>query len=296
MNRVLITGIEGFTGRYLAAELEAHGWEVWGLGLRDANGEARQLRCDLGDLDGLKRAVAEVQPDAAIHLAAIAFPGHGDSTEFYHTNLIGSRNLLVALAGLRRKPTSVLLASSATVYGNSLEGLLDERSPTNPTSEYAVSKLAMEYMARLWLSVLPIVIVRPFNYTGVGQPEHFLLPKIVAHFRRRAEVIELGNTDVSRDFCDVRAVARAYRGLLETQPTGEVINVSSGRVHSLRDIIAMATMMTGHDLRVEVNPRFVRPAEVKSLGGNPAKLQALVGGWDTPPLEHTLRWMLACSE
>ncbi|MDO1841400.1 GDP-mannose 4,6 dehydratase, partial [Escherichia coli] len=67
--------------------------------------------------------------------------------------------------------------------------------------------------------------------------DNFLLPKIVSHFRRKAEVIELGNLDVWRDFSDVRAVVQAYRGLIEARPVGQAINVSSGTTHSLREVL-----------------------------------------------------------
>jgi len=155
-----------------------------------------------------------------------------------------------------------------------------------------VSKLAMEYMARLWMDKLPIVIARPFNYTGVGQTESFLLPKIVGHFRRGAEVIELGNLDVWRDFSDVRAVAQAYRRLLEVCPAGETVNVCSGKAHSLREVIAMAESVSGRSIQVQVNPAFVRASEVKTLCGDATKLRSVIGEWATPPLEDTLRWML----
>ena len=300
MKRALTTGIDGFTGRYVAAELAAHGWEVWGLGLREAQGQSRYFRCDLADLPRLTEVVADIRPDAVIHLAGIAFVAHGDAQECYRTNLLGSRNLLAALAApalaaCQCKPASVVMASSANVYGNVAEGWLDEQSPTRPANDYAVSKLAMEYMAQLWLEVLPIVIVRPFNYTGVGQAEHFLLPKIVAHFRRRDAVIKLGNQDVWRDFSDVRAVARVYRCLLEPRFAGETVNVASGRMHSLREILDMARSITGHDICVEIDADLVRSAEVERLGGSPARLMSLIGGWDTPPLEETLRWMLSQS-
>lgn len=290
--KALITGIKGFTGRYLEAELEAAGWEVWGIGFHEEP-EAERYRCvDLADADRLRSVVGELQPDAVVHLAAIAYVGHGDLDAFYRVNLIGTRNLLVALNAAGKRPECVVLASSANVYGNSSEGVLKESTQPNPINDYAVSKLAMEFMARLWLEKLPIVIARPFNYTGVGQTENFLLPKIVSHFRRREEVIELGNLDVWRDFSDVRAVARAYRRLLEVRPAGETVNICSGRAHSLREVLAMAEAISGHAMRVAVNPAFVRANEVKTLCGDPSKLRALIGEWDTPLLEETLRWML----
>ena len=290
--RALITGIKGFTGRYVAAELQAAGWEVFGIGAHEEVGDTRYWRADLGDLARLRQVVADVKPDAVVHLAAVAFVGYGDAEAFYRVNLVGTRNLLEALASVDRPPSCVLLASSANVYGNATEGMLSESAPANPANDYAVSKLAMEYMANLWKDRLPIVIVRPFNYTGIGQAESFLLPKIVAHFRRRADVIELGNLDVWRDFSDVRAVARAYRRLLELRPVGETFNVCSGRMHSLREVIALAEGIAGHRIRVEVNPAFVRSNEVQRLCGDPSRLLAVLPDWETPPLEETLRWML----
>lgn len=290
--KALITGIKGFTGQYLEAELKAAGWEVWGIGAHEEPGGARYQTIDLADVDRLGKVVGEVQPDAVVHLAAITFVGHGDADAFYRVNLIGTRNLLAALAVAKKPPGCVILASSANVYGNSTEGVLKESTPPNPANDYAVSKLAMEYMARLWLDRLPIVIARPFNYTGVGQTGNFLLPKIVSHFRRRAEVIALGNLDVWRDFSDVRAVVRAYRRLLEVCPAGEAVNICSGRAHSLREVLLMAETITGHSMRVEVNSALVRDNEVRTLCGDSSKLKGLIGGWDTPPLEDTLKWML----
>lgn len=278
--KVLITGQNGFTGRYLRAELAAHGHDVVGL------------QSDLTDANGLAEEMQRVQPDWVAHLAGIAFVGHGEANDFYRVNLMGTRNLLAALAGCGRRPACVLLASSANVYGNSTAGVLREDAPPNPANDYAVSKLAMEHMARLWLDRLPIVIARPFNYTGVGQSESFLLPKIVAHFKRRAEMIELGNLDVWRDFSDVRAVVQAYRRLLEISPAGETVNVCSGRTYSLREVLTLCERLTGHVMAVRVNPAFVRANEVRSLCGDPSHLRALIGNWDTQPLEDTLGWML----
>lgn len=291
MKRVLITGRHGFTGPYLAAELEAHGWEVWGLG-RIAKADTRHYRqVDLSDRAALQAAVAEAAPNAVVHLAAISCVDHSKANAFYRTNLIGTRNLLAALGGLKETPRCVLLASSANVYGRQ-GGELDESTPPRPANDYAASKHAMETMASLWTDKLPIVIARPFNYTGVGQTTKFLLPKIVDHFHRKAGVIGLGNLDVWRDYSDVRSVINAYRRLLEVCPAGETVNVCSGRTHSLRETLEIAERISGHRLRVEVDPTCVRENEVKTLSGNPAKLRELIGDWQSPPLEETLRWML----
>lgn len=293
MKKALITGSEGFTGKYFAAELETNGWEVWRTDSVNLSTAAERYRqSDLCDLESLKTLVCEIKPDAVVHLAAIAFVGHGNAENIYRVNLLGSRNLLSALDYSSHKPSCVLLASSANIYGNSMEGVLDESTPMNPANDYAVSKLAMEYMAHLWDEKLPIVIVRPFNYTGVGQSLSFLIPKIVKHFKEKKKLIELGNLDVWRDYSDVRAVVRAYRLLLEACPIGETVNVCSGQSYSLREILSKAEAISNHKIEVTVNPDFIRENEVKELTGNPAKLKSIIGEWGTPPLEETLRWML----
>ncbi|ASL29068.1 GDP-mannose 4,6-dehydratase [Azotobacter chroococcum] len=286
----LITGIHGFTGRYMAAELEAHGYQVTGLGSRPSAKPGYQ-QTDLLDAAALRALLADIQPDVVVHLAALAFVGHGDTNAFYQVNLIGTRNLLEAIAASSKSPECVLLASSANVYGNVFAGVLNEDTLPVPANDYAVSKLAMEYMANLWRERLPIVIARPFNYTGVGQGENFLLPKIVSHFRREVKKIELGNLDVWRDFSDVRSVVRAYRRLLDVRPLGQTVNVCSGKTHSLREILAMCQSITGHTMQIEVNPAFVRANEVKSLCGDNSRLRTLLGDWDTPSLKETLCWM-----
>lgn len=289
--RALITGVNGFTGKYVANALTNAGYAVYGTGAVAADLPG-YFHVDLLDKQGLANVVAEVQPSIVVHLAAIAFVGHGEASAFYQVNLIGTRNLLEVLALHAVNLDAVLLASSANVYGNAAEGTLAENTPPNPANDYAVSKLAMEYMAKLWIDKLPLFIVRPFNYTGVGQTEDFLLPKIVAHFRSRAPVIELGNLDVWRDFSDVRTVADIYKRLLDVKPLGQVINVCLGVTHSLREVLAIAGNITGHKIEVSINPAFVRANEVKSLCGDARRLRSLVGDFESPTLEDTLRWML----
>lgn len=297
MLKALVTGVDGFTGRYLAAELHQAGYEVFGLVHKplsvDIPGVKAVYACDLCDAAGLAGVVAEVQPDVVAHLAAIAFVAHGDVEAIYRTNLIGSRNLLEALSQAGKPLQAVLVASSANVYGNATGGVLDEATPPAPANDYAVSKLAMEYMAKLYRERLPITLVRPFNYTGVGQSESFLLPKIVNHVRRRAPVIELGNLHVARDFSDVRMVVQYYRRLLESPAAlGETFNVCSGQAYTLDEVLAMVRTLAGYDFEVRVNPAFVRANEVKTLSGSRAKLEAAVGAVPDIALVDTLRWMI----
>jgi nucleoside-diphosphate-sugar epimerase len=289
--RVLVTGLDGFTGRYVAAELERAGHQACGLSHADAGAGNGQV--DLLDAAATRAAVARIRPQAVIHLAAIAFVAHDDVDALYRTNILGTRHLLAALADLPEPPASVVLASSANVYGNAAGeiGPLDERAPLAPANDYAVSKLAMEYMARTWSGRLPLLFSRPFNYTGVGQDQRFLIPKIVAHFRRRERRIELGNLDVWREFMDVRTVAWAYRRLLETRDEADTFNICSGHGHSLREVLAMMAEIAGYAIEVGVNPAFVRENEVQRLTGDPARLQARIGALPPYTLMETLRWM-----
>jgi GDP-6-deoxy-D-talose 4-dehydrogenase len=216
---------------------------------------------------------------------------HGDVDAIYRTNVVGTRHLLESLAALPRRPGAVLLASSANVYGNSDQERLDESVLPSPANDYAVSKLAMEYMARLWSDRLPIILTRPFNYTGVGQSEVFLLPKIVGHFQRGERRIELGNIHVARDFQDVRFVADAYVRLLSTAASGKTVNICSGASVSLSEVINMMETIAGYQIGVEVNPAFVRANEVARLTGDNALLRELIGPLDVIPLRSTLEWM-----
>lgn len=293
MARALITGIAGFTGRYLEAELARAGHEVFGLTHAGGAQSARVFACDLCNAADMRTVVDEIRPDLVAHLAAVAFVGNADVDAIYGTNVVGTRNLLSALTALPVKPRMVLLASSANIYGNSTVGVIDERVPPAPANDYAVSKLAMELMAALWQTQLPITTVRPFNYTGVGQSLDFLLPKIVDHLKRQVPVIELGNLDVERDFSDVRVVARCYRMLLEAQPPGgDVFNVCTGRGYTLQEVLNLGSELAGYTPEVRVNPAFVRANEVKKLVGSRAALEGLIGPIVDIPLRETLRWML----
>ena len=278
--KVMVTGLSGFTGQYVKDELLQHGHDVVGLS------------SDLTDQTGLNTEIKTVQPDAIIHLAAIAFVAHGSANDFYKTNLIGTRNLLEAIATHHPKISSILLASSANIYGNQTEGMLSEQSTPAPVNDYAVSKLAMENMAKLWQSKLPLFIVRPFNYTGLNQNENFVIPKIVKHFKQKSDTIELGNLDVWREYNNVKSIAQVYRQLIELNPIGKTINICSGNTYSLKEILSYCQTITGHKVNVTVNPKFVRNNELKQLSGDDTLLQSLIGPYKFTNIKDTLAWML----
>lgn len=281
--RIALTGAQGFTGRFVTAELDRRGLS-W-----------VSLEGDITDPVAIEQSVASAPFDGLIHLAAVAFAGGNDWKAFYDVNQLGAFNLLDAVA--RHHPgATCVLASSAQVYGPSASGLVDETAEPNPASHYAVSKYAMERGAKLWHSSLDLRIARPFNYTGAGQEVRYLIPKIVHHFAQRAPVIELGNTSVLRDFGDVRSVASAYCDLVTSDAPEPVVNLATGRLSSINDIITILSQMTSHSIEIRVNPAFMREGDVPVLGGDTVLLRKAAPSWTPLPLEDTLSWMLAEAE
>jgi nucleoside-diphosphate-sugar epimerase len=291
---VLLTGGHGFTGVYVRQALIGAGYRVITLA-QNASGTEEEVVGDLLDIDSLTNAVTSVRPDYVIHLAGIAFVGHSDPLDFYRVNVLGTMNLLQALHNSGTKPRKIVLASSSNVYGSHPTQCVSEDFPPAPVNHYAMSKLAMEHLSRTWLDRLPIVITRPFNYTGPGQSEKFLIPKIVGHFVRKKTKISLGNLEVEREFNDVRSVAYSYVNLMEDALPGTVVNLCSGIGHRLLDIVCLLEEMTGHPLQVEVDPKLVRGNELRVLVGDPRRLNELVMDAPVYSLQDTLEAMLAAS-
>ena len=283
--KILLTGSSGFTGRYFERAASAAGHEVV------------TLKTKLNDAAGLASEVVKLAPQAVVHLAGISFVGHSDDSALYAVNTVGATLLLQALAAMAQPPQKVLLASSANVYGNCAASPISEIQAPAPVSHYAMSKLAMEHMASTFADRLPIVITRPFNYTGPGQAPNFVIPKLVSHYARRAATAELGNIQVEREFNDVRMVCDAYLALLAHGQAGQVFNVCSGQPYTLQTVMDTLTDLTGHALQAQVNPAFVRANEVQRLCGDPAKLHALCKQagvqLQQPTLRDMLGWMLA---
>jgi nucleoside-diphosphate-sugar epimerase len=297
MARVLVTGINGFTGAYLARALKACGHFVIGTARHSDHDSAKEadqiLFADLADAASLNNVLQQSRPDHVMHFAAISSVAHRDVDAIYKTNLIGTLNLLQALCDSPSPIDRVLLASTAHVYGNSRGGRLNENSPASPSNHYGISKLAMEQVAGLYADRLSITTVRPFNYTGVGQSTNFIIPKLIDSARRRITKIELGDLDVSRDFSDVRAIVDCFVRLLDApNAVGGIFNVCSGQCYRLRDVITMIEELADLTFEIGVNPAFVRRDEIQELYGCNDRLEAAIGPTNMPNLRETLRWML----
>ena len=284
---ILITGAKGFTGLYLSDAAKKAGFKVY------------TLASNLNDVEALEKEVLEAKPDFVAHLAGISFVASKDHEAFYRVHALGTSNLLQALTKLQNAPKKILLASSATVYGNSINHLSIEDQALTPIDHYATSKVAMEEMAKTFFNRLPIVIARPFNYTGVGQKGNFLIPKLVDHFAKQKPFIELGNLNIEREFNDVNMICAAYLKLLDLGKANEVYNVCSGQARSLQFVLDTLKKITGHNIEIRVNPDFVRASEVHRMVGNPQKLKRLLTSnglsLQVSPLDDTFKQMLSAA-
>lgn len=294
MSTCLVTGGSGFTGRYLIAHLKRQGHHVVALASQPCGADETH-HIDLNESDALTDMVSRVSPQQVYHLAALSFVGHPTPLDFYRVNVLGTETLLNALSVLSTLPR-VLVISSANVYGANGQAVIDESVLPAPVNHYANSKLAMEHIVRTYASRLPLLIARPFNYTGPSQAVHFLVPKIVQHIQQREPYIELGNINVSRDFSDVRDVVAIYSHLINYWPSeaasGSIINVGSGESVSLQALIKILEDLTGHHIEIKMNPAFVRSNEIHDLKACTKRLTRWVPSMSRYSLYDTLEAML----
>jgi nucleoside-diphosphate-sugar epimerase len=277
--RLLLTGANGFTGFHFANAAKEYGFEVF------------PLKSDLTNFAAISAEVVDIAPNYVVHFAGISSTTHANEEDLYRVNLLGTMNLLKALCELRQRPQKVVLASTASVYGSSTKMPISEYECPSPLSHYAASKLAMESMSNIFKGQLPIVYARPFNYTGVGHDERFVIPKIVGHFIRRSPTIELGNLHVKREYNDVRVVCEIYIKLLLKGVAGEIYNIASSKVHSLEFVIGRLQEISKHKIEVSVNSEYVRKNDIDVLAGCTKKLEGAIGVSSWIDLSSTLEWM-----
>jgi GDP-4-dehydro-6-deoxy-D-mannose reductase len=291
--RAFVTGGTGFVGGWLERHLHACGDEVV---IADDD-------VDITDGPAVVKAVEEAAPDAVYHLAALTHVGESWEApeETFRVNALGTLSLLEAVRHLPAPPR-VLLVSSAEVYGvvTSDDLPLTESSPLRPTTPYAVSKVAAEFVAmqEFLAHGLPVITARAFNHAGPGQSPRFVVSSLarqVAALERAGEsVLRVGSLTPRRDLTDVRDVVRAYRLLIERGTPGEVYQVCSGVAVAVQEIADRLLTIAGTDAVIELDPELARPVDVPVLVGDQNRLHDATG-WEPgyeldETLTDTLNW------
>ena len=286
--RALVTGANGFVGRYLQQRLREREYEVVTAG---RTGERTDVLLELNDDASVRAAVEQAAPDLVFHLAAQTFvpQAYDDPIDTYETNVVGTARLLDAIVRYRARAGTdpkVIYVSSAQVYGrgNELHGALRETDPPSPAEPYAASKAAAEQVciAAVHAYGLNLVIARAFNHIGPGQDERFVISSFARQLARivagaEEPRIEVGNLEAERDFLDVRDVVEAYITLARNGARGEVYNVCSGNLLKIKTMLRMLILAANLPVQVIEDPEKMRPVDVPQFYGDNTKLCAL--GW-----------------
>ena len=287
--RNLVTGANGFVGRYLVDALLAEGEHVIALTRGTApawKSPAESRVCDLVDGD-LRSMLRETRPTRIYHLAGFSDAGASvrEPEAAYRDNTIATDRLLTILRELDLRPR-IVHVSSGLVYGrpgNDAEPL-HEGSPLQPETPYAESKaLADQAVERFGQETgIEILRARPFNHTGPGQSPHFAIPGFAQRIGLIAAgieppVLKTGNLDVERDISDVRDVVAAYLLLMQRGIPGEAYNIASGTSVSMREIVRKMIDLAGVEVELRTSPDLVRPGEALRVRVSVNKLERL--GW-----------------
>jgi len=303
--RILVTGADGFVGRYVLAALHAAGHHVTagkrsGAGVPQLSPRGVEWR-DLELTDAASVTAFAAHPaEAVLHLAALASgrDARQDPGLAWTVNAAGTARLLEALAETRNQTASdpqVVVVSTGEVYGEGRAVPRRETDETRPVSPYAASKLGAEIAA---LEVhrrtgLRVVIARPFAHTGPGQAPIYVAPAFAERLLevRRSGVtrMKVGNLAPIRDFLDVRDVTAAYLALLERGAAGEVYNIASGLGVPLQELFDRLADVVGVHPAVEADPSLLRSADLPHLVGDATKLHAVTGWLPAISFPQTLR-------
>lgn len=309
MTRLLITGANGFVGRHLLAHIRQRGeadMEVLATSRTAADDPilGRFAALDIADGEATAAALRDFRPTHVMHLAGISSPvsAGGDPMEIWRTNMDATVRLAHAI--LAHAPQCWLLfAGSGLVYGATARTRerLDEDCLLAPTNAYAATKAAADLaLGALAGSGLKTLRLRPFNHTGPGQTDAFVVPAFAAQIARieagrEAPVMRVGDLSAERDFLDVRDVVDAYLACIAatTQlPSGTILNIASGVPRRMRDVLDQLLAMSCVRIHVETDPARLRPGDIARYVGDAARAERLIGWRPQRRFEDTLREVL----
>ena len=330
MEKVLVTGANGFVGNWLVDDLLRDGCEVLGLGRVpdpsdlparlgdrdrvdvDASGTAvyagpedswRFRDLDLTAPGAVAAVIEDFAPDAVYHLAAqsSAALSFSDPHLTFDVNVTGCLRLLEALRALPEdaRPRLVAVGSSEEYGVPERHEPLVETDPVQPLSPYGVSKVTQTLLCRQYHRSfgLPVVVARPFAHTGPGQTPVFAYPsfarQIVAIERgTQTPILRVGDLSPLRDYLHVRDVIRAYRLLRAHGEPGEIYNISSGEGTAMQMGLDILLAASESEIRVEPDPERFRPSNVPYMVGDSSKLARATGWTPAGGLVDTLQDLL----
>ncbi len=306
--KVLVTGISGFAGSFLAeyliaqSEYEVSGTYLSSASLKNLTNVEKKLHLDKIDLKDSQKTlhfIKEVKPDLIFHLAAL--PAVGASfdrpSETIVNNVTAEINVLESVRNMGLTTCRILIVSSADMYGRvSAKDLpIDEETGFYPTNTYAVSKIAQDYLGlQYFMSYnMQIIRARPFNHVGPRQTTGFVIAdfaqKIAQMEKGKIEpILRVGNLNTKRDFTDVRDMARAYVLLLEKGKAGDVYNIGTGVSYTIADMLDMLLSYAKITIQVKEDPSLIRPQDSPDRVCNNKKLTALIDWEPIIPLKQTL--------
>lgn len=304
MNKtVLIFGVGGFVGAYLAREFCHHGYAVYGSDVNHTDSIPDFVdfaQADLTDAQAVARVVEAVSPTHMVNLAAISSVGLSWKIpqKTVAINVEGAINLLEATRRLGTEPR-ILLVGSSEEYAVA-DHPIHEDCPIDASNPYGLSKVLQERFSELYRDQygMKVYHVRPFNHTGVGQSDAFVIPswckQVVAIEKSGAPgTMRVGNLDVKRDFSNVKDMVRAYRLIIEGEDCGAVYNVGSGVAIAMRDILDFIVSRCTQPVRVEVDPALFRPADNPIIQCDPARIRRDLGWTPQISLWDTIEEMMA---
>lgn len=283
--RALITGSEGFVGKYLRAELEAYGYDVTGLDLMPGE---KTVAVNLLEAEKVDALLQELQPDVIFHLAGQANVGLSwkKPAMTMEINLIAAINLMEA-ARKHCPNCAVILVGSSDEYGNLKEKgqLVSEETPLQPVTPYAISKIAQEQMGQAYAMAygMKICMTRSFNHGGAGQKLGFMIPDfaqgIVKVERGEADAVSVGNLESKRDFTHVKDIVRVYRLIAEKGKPGEIYNIGSGKTYSAGEVLDRLIGMAKCPVPVRQDPARMRPSDTPVVCCDNSKIRNDTG-WE----------------